>query len=120
MMKRCLFTHKWIRKASNLRSAVPYRTCERCGTMQRGIYDSFWKDISWETIRERAHSTLAQIQVAESPSFGWEPLRERAYVTPERIRFVRKPSSRLNRLAHSLGLRRSRVSDATRSGNGPR
>ena len=110
-MKRCLFAHTWLIKASQLRSAVLSRTCVRCGTIQRGIYDPFWRDIAWETIRERAHSTPVQIQVASDVSASWQTVADRAYVTPEKIRFARKPSSRLDRWAHSLGLRRSRVSD---------
>jgi len=88
-MIRCLFAHKWVRKESNIRSVLAYRTCERCGMVQRG-FDIFEGDISWETIRERA-------------DIDWE-----------RIQFVRQPSSRLDQLAHSLGLRRSRMSDGTR------
>lgn len=94
---RCLFTHKWaigteINDGSHgpaVRSVLPYRTCERCGTMQRGIFTSLWKDLSWETMRERTYNKLQQ------------------------RRIVRQPSSRFNRLAHSLGLRRSRMGDRT-------
>ena len=60
--------------------------------MQRGIYDPSWRDIAWETIRERAH------------------------ITPEQVQLVRKPSSRLDQLTHALGLRRSRMSDKGGSG----
>jgi len=103
LMMRCLFTHRWIMgKAFNVRSSVPCiasvlpcRTCERCGTMQRGIYDLLSGHISWETMRERN------------------------YIEVEKIRIVRKPTSRLDQLAHTLGLRRSRVRDKTRSGKRP-
>jgi hypothetical protein len=89
---RCLFTHKWaMGNVLNVRSFHPYRTCQHCGTMQRGIYDSFWRDISWETMRERS------------------------YIKSEQAQIVRQPSSRLDHLAHSLGLRRSRASDGRRS-----
>lgn len=99
-MRRCLFRHKWgagkvVTATSDVRyaRAVPhYRTCKRCGTMQRGIYDRVWNCIAWETMRERE------------------------FIKSEQIRIVRKPSSRLEQLAHSLGLRRSRMSDETRSG----
>ena len=102
-MMRCLFTHRWImRKAFNVRSPVPYvtsvlrcRTCERCGTMQRGIYDLSSGDIAWETMRERNH------------------------IKAEQFRIARKPSSRLDQLAHTLGLRRSRVRDKRRLGKRP-
>jgi len=83
---RCLFRHKWVRKESNITSVLAYRTCERCGMVQRG-FDIFVGDIYWETIRER-------------DDMDWE-----------RIEFVRQPSSPLNKLTHSLGLRRSRMSD---------
>jgi hypothetical protein len=84
--------------------------------MQRGIYDPFWRDINWETMRERAYTTSAQIQVARQPSVPWETMAERAYVTWEGIKVVRKPSSWLDELTHSLGLRRSRMSDRRGSG----
>jgi hypothetical protein len=83
----CLFTHKWVRNVSNIRSVLPYRTCELCGTVQRGIYDPFWNEIAWETMRERGSIKLAQIKI------------------------VRQRAPRVDQLAHSLGLRRSRMSD---------
>lgn len=114
---RCLFGHKWVRKASNVRSLLPYRTCERCGTMQRGIYDPFWRDIAWETIRERAYTTPVQIQIARQPSVPWETIVEHAHVTWERVQIVRKPSSWIDQLTHSMGLRRSRKRDRRGSGS---
>lgn len=92
---RCLLTHKWVigtefnvrSPGPYVRSVLPYRTCERCGTMQRGIFKALWTDISWETIRERA------------------------YVKSQQRAIVRHPSSRLDQLAHTLGLRRCRMSD---------
>jgi len=87
---RCLFTHLW---KINVKSVHAYRTCKRCGTAQRGIYDCLYQDIAWETMRARA------------------------YVTPEQFKIVRKPISRLDQLTHSLGLRRSRMTDRTASGN---
>jgi len=83
---RCLFSHRWIRKESRVRSVVNYRACGRCGTMQRALENANG-DISWETIRGIADAERQQI---------W---------------FVRQRSSRLDQLAHSLGLRRSRMSD---------
>ena len=97
---RCLFAHRWIRgKAFDFTSrepaisfVIPYRTCERCGTMQRGHYD------------------------AASGKLFWETMREQAYVISEQTRIVRQRSSPLDRLAHSLGLRRSRAGDDVRLG----
>jgi hypothetical protein len=80
----CLFIHKWGSKIFDS-TAFYYRTCERCGTMQRGIYGN------------------------------WETMRESIYIKSQQIRIVRKPSSWFDRLAHTLGLRRSRMNDGTRS-----
>lgn len=113
---RCLIKHKWVRKVPSVRSVVPIRTCEQCGTMQRGIYDPFWRDIAWETMRERAYTKPTQIQVARQISSSWETIEGGAYVTWERAQIVRKPSSLLDRLAHSLGLRRNRMSDRRGAG----
>jgi len=68
-------------------SAFYCRTCERCGKMQRGIYGA------------------------------WETMRERDYIKSQQIEIVRERSSRLAQLAHSLRLRRTRMSDRTNSGN---
>jgi len=88
---RCLFMHKWVTlwEKSFIRSFVPYRTCKRCGTMQRGVHYTLSSDIAWETTRERTYLKLQQIHIA------------------------RQPSSRLDQLAHTLGLRRSRMGDRT-------
>ena len=94
-MKRCLFAHKWLIQTETkrrvdgfeVRSVIPYRTCERCGKMERGIQDKFWRDIVWE------------------------PLRAGTDITLGKTRFFRQPVSPLAQLAHSLGLRRSRKSD---------
>ncbi|HXV09196.1 MAG TPA: hypothetical protein VD839_00180 [Burkholderiales bacterium] len=64
--------------------------------MQRGIYDTLTRDVSWQTMRERS------------------------YIAAQQIRIVRKPSSSLDQLAHALGLRRSRLSDGASSINAPR
>lgn len=84
---RCLFPHKWTRSIINVQCATAYRKCVRCGTMQRGTFERFWDEISWETIRERSY--------AESRK-EW---------------IVRRPSSTIDQLAHSLRLRRSRMND---------
>lgn len=95
---RCLLSHKWVTswEKSFVRSFVPYRRCRRCGIMQRGIYDSLTRDLSWQTVRERT------------------------YIAAQQIRIVRRSSSRLDQLAHTLGLRRSRMSDGTVSRDTPR
>jgi hypothetical protein len=90
---RCLFTHEWARKESSGRSFLDYRICGRCGTMQRGVYDGLFQDMAWETMRERA------------------------FIVSEQARVVRRPTSRLDRIAHSLRLRRTRASDSRRLGN---
>jgi len=90
---RCLFMHFWVTswEKSFIRSFVPYRTCKRCGTMQRGVHYSFSSEIAWETMRERTYLRMQQIHI------------------------VRQPSSWLDQLTHSLGLRRSRMSDRTKA-----
>lgn len=87
----CLFAHKWVEGKPALRFLHPYRTCEHCGVMQRGIYDPYWKDTVWETMRERI------------------------YLKSEQIRIVRQSPSKLDKWAHALGLRRTRRNDKTES-----
>ena len=88
---RCLFKHKWVMgEILNVRFFHPHRTCERCGTMQRGVYDSSWRNIYWETMRERTYNKSEQAHI------------------------VRSPSSRIDQFAHTLGLRRSRENDRRR------
>jgi len=91
LIMRCLFSHRWGRSIINVQFSRAYRTCARCGTMQRGVFDRFWDDISWETVRERT------------------------YIESQAIRIVREPVSRLGRLAHSFWLRRSRTGDGRQS-----
>ena len=74
-----------------VRQVLPYRICERCGTMQRGTHDAYSGGVAWETMRERT------------------------YIKSDQIRIVRRPASRVQQLAHSLGLRRKRREDAKRS-----
>lgn len=92
---RCLIKHEWflgrsVYVTSHARGALHYRTCKRCGTTQRG-FDAFEGRIPWETLRERSHIRSEQIQI------------------------IRRPSSRLDQLAHTLRLRRTRTSDSTRA-----
>ena len=84
---RCRFKHKWGRRIFD-GSAFYVRTFDPCGTMQRGIYDT------------------------------WETIRARAYVKSQQIEIVRQSFSRFDQLAHTLGLRRTRISDRMESRNG--
>jgi len=87
---RCLFKHKWIvGGVFDVRFFSPWKICTRCGRMQRGTSEF-------------------------STYIAWETMRERNYITSEQIQIIRQPSSRLDQLAHSLGLRRSRMGDGTR------
>jgi len=96
---RCLITHKWVTgrafhvtsRVPYVRHVLPYRKCERCGMMQRGAHDAYSGGIAWETMRERA------------------------YIKSDQVRIVRRPASRLQRLAHALGLRRTRREDTGKS-----
>lgn len=100
---RCLFKHQWVAaKAFHVKSRLPYvryvlprRTCQRCGVMQRGTYNTYSGAIIWETMRERT------------------------YVKSQQLQIVRRPSSWLDQWAHTLGLRRSRTRDRARLGKRP-
>jgi len=100
-MGRCLFRHKWAIESETkrgvhglpVRTVLPYRTCERCGAIERGIYDGSLKNIIWERSRERANITAS-----------WP-------------RVFRQLGSVFDRLAHSFGLRRTRMSDRKRPGD---
>jgi len=94
LIVRCLFAHKWVMGKTAFRYLHPHRTCERCGIMQRSIYDAFWRDTAWETMRERTYHKSYQ------------------------LRIVRQPSSWLDRLAHTIGLRRTRRGDRSESKRG--
>jgi len=99
MKTPCLISHKWnmeklFRSESTVFHGQPnlyYRTCDKCGAVQRGIYDILSGGISWETLRKHDHSCWQQ------------------------IRIVRQRSSRFDQLIHSLNLRRSRTSDAMKA-----
>jgi len=89
---RCLLTHKWVMgEAFDVKCFSPWRKCKRCGMVQRGTYDKDRKDITWETMRERAYKKVKHGQI------------------------VRKPSSEFDQLAHKLGLRRTRMTDVTKA-----
>jgi len=91
LIVRCLIAHKWVMGKTAFRYLHAYRTCERCGIMQRSIYDAFWRDTAWETMRERT------------------------YIKSYQLRIVRRPSSWLDRLSHTIGLRRTRRGDRRQS-----
>ena len=115
---RCLITHKWF--VGGEFEIIPYyhwRQCNRCGKVQRGIYDRISRNTYWETVRERVYVKPVQIQIARRPGDPWETERQLARITPEVVQFVRKPSSRLDKLAHTLRLRRTRMGDVPKAGN---
>jgi hypothetical protein len=84
----CLFNHGWI---YDFRLYHVYRKCQFCDVAQRNVRNK------------------------ESVYTAWEPVRERTYIDSEQRQIVQKRSPRLIRLAHSLGLLRSRTSDRTES-----
>jgi len=94
-MGRCLFRHKWAIQTETkrgphglpIKTVIPYRTCERCGVIERGIYDGSLKNIVWQRLRERAD------------------------IIPSRSGFSRQAGSAFDRWAHMCGLRRTKISD---------
>ena len=87
---RCPFAHKWVALwEKSLGTIACYRRCRRCGSLERGVLDF-------------------------SRIVGWETMRERSYITSQQMRVVRQPLFRLDRLAHSFGLRRTRMNDGMR------
>jgi len=88
---RCLVLHKWITKPRYLNlvsEAHPaYRKCNRCGKTQFGILDGQSLRITWITMRKGDISDAQDV---------WT---------------LRRSSSRLNQIAHSLKLRRTRAND---------
>ena len=95
---RCLFTHAWVISGGEpfIRSVVSYRTCKRCGVLQRAVPCSLSGEVAWETMRERTCLELQHLNV------------------------VRQPSSWHERLAHSSGLRQRRVNDRNNDRQIPR
>jgi len=95
---RCRLKHRWVvgrtfhvkSRVPYVRQVLPHRTCERCGTMQRGRHDIYSGNIVWETMRERT------------------------YIKSQQLQIVRRTSSWLDRWAHTLRLRRSRIHDKAR------
>lgn len=87
---RCLFAHKWVTLwEKSFGTIACYRRCKRCGSLERGVLD------------------FARI-------VGWERMRERSSTEAQQTRVARQPLPRLDQLAHSFGLRRTRMNDGTR------
>ena len=84
----CLLNHRWI---YDFRLYHVYRKCQFCDVAQRHVRNK------------------------ESVYAAWEPVRERTSVESEQRQIVQKRTSGLVRLAHSLGLTRTRTSDRTES-----
>ena len=84
----CLFSHRWI---YDLKFYHVYRKCQLCALVQRHVWNR------------------------DSVYTAWEPVRERTHIEPEQRRMVQNRSPGLARLAHSLGLTRTRTSDRTES-----
>lgn len=82
----CLFKHRWI---YDLRFHHVHRKCQLCELVQRHVWNK------------------------DSVYTAWEPIRERTYIETEQAKIVQKRSPGLARLAHSLGLLRTRASDRT-------
>jgi len=105
---RCLIGHNWVVAGvfdPEPACFAPWRVCARCGQMQRSTFDHS-DSISWETLRERNDITSELIRSA---------IRERNDVTSKLVRIVRQPTSRLDQLAHTFRLRRTRTNDRTAS-----
>ena len=87
----CFVVHKWVTHPRYLDmvfgSDVAYRKCTRCGKTQLGVLDRQGLRITWSTMREGRFRDAREVQA------------------------LRRPSSRLSQIAHSLGLRRTRVTD---------
>ena len=84
----CLFKHRWI---YDFRFHHIYRKCQFCDVAQRHVRN-----------REPAFT-------------AWEHIRERTYIESEQMQIVQKRSPGPVRLAHSLGLLRTRTTDRTES-----
>jgi len=84
----CLFKHRWI---YDLRFYHVYRRCQLCDSVQRHVWNK------------------------DSVYTAWEPIRERTYIESEQKQIVQKRSPGPLRMAHSLGLLRTRMSDRARS-----
>lgn len=84
---RCYFGHRWAGRVFD-GSSFYVRSCQRCGKVQRGIYNT------------------------------WETLRERTYIRSQQVDIDRNPATRLGKLAHTFRLRRSRASDRAESRRG--
>lgn len=84
----CLFEHRWM---YDFRVYHVYRKCQFCNVGQRHVKNKGSAYTAWERVRERSHSESEQRQI------------------------VQKRTSRLDRLADSLGLTRIRTSNRIRT-----
>jgi hypothetical protein len=84
----CLFRHGWT---YDLRFYHIYRICQACGQVERHVWNP------------------------DSVYAEWEPIRERTYIESEQRKIVQSRSQGVSRLAHSIGLLRTRASDRARS-----
>ena len=59
---RCFFRHRWVvdktypitRAVGSVNAVVYYRTCLRCGSVQRG-FDNLNDDIAWQALEKHSH-----------------------------------------------------------------
>lgn len=74
---RCLFTHAWVtsEKERFIRPAVSYRTCKRCGILQRAVPCSLSGQVIWQTMRERTSLGSQHLHAVEQQSFRQVPRR---------------------------------------------
>lgn len=84
----CLFNHRWT---FDFRLHYVYRKCQFCNVTERHI-------------RNR-----------ESEYAAWEPVKVRRYVEPEQGPIVQARVPMFVRMAHSLGLMRTKTGEGTRS-----
>ena len=90
-MMLCLFGHKWVTLwEKSYGNIACYKRCERCRSLERGILHSS-SIVGWEKVRADTHSRALQ------------------------MRLVRRPLPFFDRLAHSMGVLRTRASDRARS-----
>jgi hypothetical protein len=83
----CLVNHRW---SFDFRLHYVYRKCQFCNVAERHLRNKEWMYTAWE------------------------PVRARTNIEPEQRQGVQKRSPAFVRLAHSLGLMRTKVSDGIR------
>ena len=74
---RCLFTHAWVISGGEpfIRSVVSYRTCKRCGVLQRAVRCSLSGQVAWETVQERTSLGLRHLDTVKELSCRQAPRR---------------------------------------------